>query len=142
MSLSDVAVISFLNENWMRISNPEAFEQIFQEQLYPFLSLIYEERIPSKVRSMFRKFEVFARRYLRIAMSNKTVRFIESNQLQHLLPTSSNESFAVKLCQEYLDKGIGHILVGMRKENYVEEMSPLFAGNVRTTWKESNNFML
>ena len=110
----------------MNIANPDAFVRIFHEQFYPFLNLIFADNIPEDTLKVFKEFETSARKHHLKALSEKAINYLKSNNLDYLLNTSPSQSLSNNLCKEYLKNGIDHVLVGMRKSNYVDELKNIF----------------
>jgi aryl-alcohol dehydrogenase-like predicted oxidoreductase len=124
--VEDISILSIIKKNWMSIANSDAFGGIFQGKFYPFLNLIYNDNIPKESLKLFQAFESIAWKYHLKTSSEKAIKYIHSNNLEYLLNKSNPQSLSNSLCNEYLKSGIDHILVGMRKVEYVDDMKSLF----------------
>jgi len=124
--ISDISILSLLKQNWMNITSPDAFGKIFHGQFYPFLNLIFDNNIPGDALKVFKRFENSAWNYHLKALSEKAINYLKSNNLGYLLDNSPPQSLSNNLCNEYLKNGIDHVLVGMRKLNYVNELKGIF----------------
>lgn len=124
--ISDISILSLLKQNWRNITNPDTFRKIFHGQFYPFLNLIFDNNIPVDALKTFERFENSAWNYHLKALSEKAINYLKSNNLDYLLDISPSRSLSYNLCNEYLKNGIDHILVGMRKSNYVDELKNIF----------------
>lgn len=125
-NVSDISILVLLKENWKNIQNPEAFNRIVYGTLYPFINLIFEDNIPDDALNIFRQFELSAWNHHLRSASEKTVNYLETNNLKYLLPLSPEISLSHNICNEYLKRGIDHVLLGMRKPAYVDSVKALF----------------
>lgn len=121
---TDIGVLVALEQNWMKIDNTAAFEKIFHGLFFPFINLIFDDKIPLEADLLFKKFESICWNYHLKALSEKTIKYLKLNNLDYL--TKGSNSLAFKLCKEYLSLGIDHVLVGMRKKQYVNDMKDFF----------------
>jgi aryl-alcohol dehydrogenase-like predicted oxidoreductase len=124
--IEDISILVFIKENWKVISNPDAFGRIFYGQFYPFLDLIYNNNIPKNSLKIFKIFESTAWKCHLKASTEKTIKYLNENNLGDFLNNSESHSLSNMLCREYLKQGIDHVLVGMRKTQYVDDMKNLF----------------
>ena len=123
-NLSEISVLVFLKENWMNIESTSAFNKIFYEMLYPFLNFIFENNIPKKASQLFKQFEAISWNYHLKLLSIKTTNYLNLNNLSDLL--DSTKPLSSMLANKYLEMGIDHVLMGMTKPIYVDEVKHLF----------------
>jgi aryl-alcohol dehydrogenase-like predicted oxidoreductase len=125
--ISDIAILSFLKDNWRSILNPDAFDKAFHELFYPFVNYIFEDEIPAETLRVIKQFEDISRKYHLRTQSESVIAYLKSQQLNHLLENTVNSSLPQRLCSEYLKAGISSVLAGMRKPEYVDDYKSLFS---------------
>ena len=124
--LSDFAIIDYLNNNWTSIPSEEAFLKLFNNNLYQFIKTIFQNDIPTYANSAFTAFKNVALKYHLKTVSERTRQYLNSNNLSNLLPEYSSRPLAANLCSAYLEKGINHVLIGMRRKEYIDEVKSMF----------------
>jgi hypothetical protein len=122
----DFEIISHLNSHWMKIGNPEAVFELFNGHLYPFLNQLYSEEIPDNVLQEYNALLSRSISYSRKFMGEKANLFIQQKIREGKLRNRPALTLSAMVCQQYLDDGVDHVLVGMKREPYVNDMSPLF----------------
>jgi len=101
--------------------NYEAVKTFYLEQLVPFLRAIYNGDFPRIVEEYIEILISMSKEYTYLLMKNRSEKIrkekfgIEDN----LTP------FSVKSCQSYLSDGIDHVIMGLRKKSYFDEINPL-----------------
>ena len=119
-------ILVHLKSNWSKIGNPEAVEKIFYEHFYPFLNVLYENKIPNELanllKELFSKAVLYSRKKMTERANELEQKLIASSEIK-----SNNDSFAYRMCQTYLDKGIDHVLVGLKNNEYVTEFQKGFS---------------
>jgi aryl-alcohol dehydrogenase-like predicted oxidoreductase len=120
INLYDIEIVSHLSKNWMNIGNPEAAEKLFHYHLLPVVNVVYADDVPADVYASFTKvFErakVYAKRNM--ALTSKAA----AAPLFKDIRQENNSSMAATAIQQYLAEGIDHVLVGMRKVEYVKDL--------------------
>jgi len=124
--ISEFPMVAYLKDNWTGIPHEGAFKSLFYRSFYPFIASLFNNDTPKEAMSAFREFEAIAWKYHLRTASARAIAWMESNNLKRLLPTASSQSLPANLCKEYLRLGIDHVLVGMRKPQYVNELKHLF----------------
>jgi aryl-alcohol dehydrogenase-like predicted oxidoreductase len=119
-------IVALLNSHWTSLESPDAVLSAFQEHLYPLLLGLFQNSIPDDVTLLVRKLYEVAIRNTRKSMSERAlalcVGFVESG----LLDATDNRPLVVAACENYLNAGIDHVLAGMRRKAYVEDLKTLF----------------
>jgi aryl-alcohol dehydrogenase-like predicted oxidoreductase len=108
------------------ISNPDTLYHLFENEFHPFLQALYDDNIPN---NMLKLYTIFRQYCLDLTMIN--INRITTQYKERLINSGaiSNNDFRplqTILVEQYLNFGIDHILVGMRKEEYVNDFSSLF----------------
>lgn len=125
-SLNDFALLAFLRDNWKAIPHEEAFNKLFHGTLYPIAHLLYDNNIPAEVMQLLRSFQQICWRYCLQTSTGRVISWLKENGQEQLLPATAEDTLPIALCREYLRRGLDHVLVGMRRISYVEELKPVF----------------
>jgi hypothetical protein len=56
----------------------------------------------------------------------RVIDYLKSNGLDYLLPSSTEGTLPNNLCNQYLKTGIDHVLVGMRRFEYIDDFKKYF----------------
>jgi aryl-alcohol dehydrogenase-like predicted oxidoreductase len=122
---TEFPILTHLKDKWDKIGNPEAVEAIFHDHFYPFLNSVYEMHIPKEesllINSLFSSAILYSKHN-----TNLQAKKIESELIASGILPSGAGSLPAKACSHYLNQGINHVLVGMRKSQYVDEFKSLF----------------
>ncbi|MFN8370976.1 MAG: aldo/keto reductase [Bacteriovoracaceae bacterium] len=119
-------LIKQLRDVWKNLQSIDAVDQVFWGHLFPFLVKMWGgDSIPADESKPFYYLYDLSCKYALKNMTAKTIKF--KNQLiqQDLINSSSTHSLAHDTIKIYLKSGLDHILVGMRKQEYVEDLIDL-----------------
>lgn len=121
-----VEVMAHLEENWMRMGNNLSIRHVLVDYLLPFLTYIYQESIPDEVYATVRRLNEVMDLYTRKVMTEKVLPYEKVWEEKGILIPGDHRPLSVKAVDYYLRSGFDHVLMGMRRKKYVEEMQPLF----------------
>ena len=128
-NIMDFVPIQVITASWASFRNPDLIDHVFDLKLVPFLGALYDEHIDHNVLAAFSKLkrivELYAKRYLSRQAENLRRELVQSGKLNQ----NDERPFALVACQHYLDAGIDHVLVGMRRTQYVESLKSLFCAS-------------
>lgn len=127
----DYAIVSFLSDNWMTVGNPDAVNELFAH-LHRFLDTLYEGEIPTADLDAYRRFYYQAVACAKRVMAARTIAFKEEMISKGVLDRNDTRPLALISCEKYLNSGLDHVVVGMRRREYVDTLKPLF-GRVWTS---------
>ncbi|HEX8903232.1 MAG TPA: aldo/keto reductase [Longimicrobiaceae bacterium] len=122
----DFTVVQFLRDSWMEISAPELVTQIFEDHFYPFLHHLYAGSVPDDDRQAFARLHGYAVRYAERALTREAAALRGAMVERGEIAADDPRPLPVIACERYLRAGIGHVLVGMRRVEYVDELKELF----------------
>lgn len=122
----DFKIVQHLSEFWTKIGNPDGVIQIFQNYFHPFLHHIYQGTIPAEDAKTYTDFYEAAIMCSRKAMTERTMNFRNMLISSGRIHRDDHRPLPLIACEIYLNSGIDHVLVGMRKAEYVDLMRPLF----------------
>lgn len=125
-TLNDFVLLAFLRDNWKAVPHEEAFNKLFYGTLYPIAHLLYDNNIPAEVMQLLRSFQQICWQYCLQTSTGRVISWLRENGQEQLLPVTPGDTLPVKLCREYLGRGLDHVLIGMRHISYVEELKSVF----------------
>jgi aryl-alcohol dehydrogenase-like predicted oxidoreductase len=125
-ALDNFPVIRYLAEHWKSIGNPEAVDTVFGQHFFPFLDKLYEGDIPKGDLVLYRKLYTYAVAYSRRALTLNAIRFRDGMIARGLIDKADGRPLPLLACDYYLRAGVDHVLVGMRRPEYVDQLRSLF----------------
>lgn len=120
------AFLPFLFENWDKIGHTQSIDHIFQQQLFPFVNILFQNTVPDNTASLMQSFLNICRQSALNNMDKIAVNIKKQLEMEGAVTESKNKPLQALLCEKYLESGINHILVGMRHTNYVKDLSSFF----------------
>jgi hypothetical protein len=122
---SEIPILQLLNTNWMNIVNPDSFTRIFRENFDPFVELLFEEEMNQQEREAVTGIEKIVWKYHVKNKTTNTKNWLKKVNKEYLLDDDNPGSFTSNVIRDYLNSGIDHVLLGMRKPEYVDSVKPL-----------------
>jgi len=123
--VTDFRPINILIEKRKEIANPEAVDKIVYGNLLPFIGQLQFENHNSIV-SLIEKLTFYWKAYSKQLISKRANILMEELVSNNILEKKDKRDFSLIACEKYLKDGINHILVGLRKSEYVDKLKPLF----------------
>jgi aryl-alcohol dehydrogenase-like predicted oxidoreductase len=106
----------------------DLIDAAWANQIRPFLDTLYEQRVPGNVANTFKRLYKESIRICRYLQAKRTEAVISALKTQGKLTLREEESVAIAACRSCLDLGADHVLVGMRRPEYVRELTSLMMG--------------
>lgn len=121
----DFEIIAVLDRRWREFDTAEAAAYVFETHLYPLLQRFAGGPMNDGDNEPFMRFYdgVLARVQGHAALQAAAVR---REAVEEGFIADDRRPLALAACESYLRTGIDHVLVGMRKSEYVDELRPLF----------------
>jgi hypothetical protein len=119
--------MQFLRDSRNDIPDPGLVDAIWARQIAPFVATLFDGDAGREARDAFEQLRFHARANAQAVLSQTTRAALARLVREGLLDRSSTEPLAITACRYCLDAGADHILVGMRRPEYVVELAPLFA---------------
>ena len=124
---NEVGLIKQFNELWNTLPTPDAVEQVYYGHFFPFLARIWGNGgLSPKEAEPFYKLMEHSLLYARKNMTKKALEFKSQAASVGLVPVESSSPFSVDVLETYLNYGFDFILLGMRRPEYVSQVSHLF----------------
>jgi aryl-alcohol dehydrogenase-like predicted oxidoreductase len=118
--------MQFLRDNHAGVPSIDLLDAVWASQIEPFLSALYRGNPPAPAREAFTRLRVLMCESERAAMAEATRAAVTRLTTGGLLQEGKSEPLALAACRYCLDAGADHVLVGMRRPEYVAELAPLF----------------
>ena len=122
----DFTVMQFLRDSWMRIGHPDLVQQIFTERLHPFLDRLYGGEITREDAAVFAELQWHATLHSLDHAAEKTEGVRRELESRGVIAPGDSRPLAVISCARGLESGVDHVLVGMRRPEYVDCVKALF----------------
>jgi aryl-alcohol dehydrogenase-like predicted oxidoreductase len=117
--------MQFLRDNRNDIPDPDLVDAIWTNQIDPFVVALFgKDRLPA-ITSAFDALRERAKSRARAQLAERSRTAISQLYDKGLLDRASVEPLAIKACRYGLAAGADHVLVGMRRPEYVEQLAPL-----------------
>jgi aryl-alcohol dehydrogenase-like predicted oxidoreductase len=123
---TDFPVVRFLRDSWTQIVSPDLVVQIFNAHVYPFLEALYGGPLPSEDAAAFANLQRAAMLYSRREATRQSVPLRAQLVDGGLIAKNDTRPLAVAACDYCVGAGVSHVLVGMRRVEYVDMLKPLF----------------
>lgn len=125
-SLYEIPVIKQFLKIWESLPSPDAVEQVFHMHFFPLLANIWGNAglSPEESKPFYLLYDT-AIELSKEQMSVKANNFREELEKENKISNNNNDRdkpFSLICCEHYLNQGIDHVLVGMRKEEYVQDI--------------------
>lgn len=124
---NQLTIIKQFRELWNTLQSADAVEQVYFGHFFPFIARIWGNGgLTATESAPF--YELLEHSYLlsRINMTKKAIEFQKQAAEIGLLPLESSYPLAVDVINTYLSYGIDFVLLGMKKIEYVNQVSFLF----------------
>lgn len=123
----EIPLLKQFRELWNILPSPDAVEQVYYGHFFPFLARIWGDGGLSPEESApFYKLLENSLSFSRLNMTKKAQEFQNQASSVGLIPIKTDQAFAVDVIETYLNYGFDFILLGMRKPEYVHQVSHLF----------------
>jgi aryl-alcohol dehydrogenase-like predicted oxidoreductase len=120
-----IPVLRYLGESWEQIPSAEAADAVFQTHLAPLLARLWDTTPPAADSEALRGL----RQALASQASRNEQRRAEAFRTELVatgrLAPGDERPMALRAVEYVLDAGFDHVLVGMRRERYVDALRPL-----------------
>jgi aryl-alcohol dehydrogenase-like predicted oxidoreductase len=123
----EIPLLKQFKEIWCNLPSPDAVEQVYFGYFFPFLAKIWGENGLDKSQSEpFYQLLEYSYLFSRKIMTQKARDFQNQASSVGLVPISGTHPFSVDVIETYLNYGFDYVLVGMKKEEYVNQLKHLF----------------
>jgi len=107
-----------------KFGNEEAVLQFSNQQLMPFLAAVFDNEVPQDIFDSVNALINNSIVYSKIQLNEK-LRTYKEELLKKGILSDLSKPLPIAACEIYLNKGIDHVLIGLRKEEYINQVLPL-----------------
>jgi aryl-alcohol dehydrogenase-like predicted oxidoreductase len=125
--ISEVSILKQFKELWNTLPGPDAVEQVYHGHFFPFLARIWGDGgLNAKEAAPFYELFEHSLMFSRKNMTKKANEFKAQALSVGLITNEIEKPFSVEIIESYLNYGFDYVLLGMRKVEYVEQVSHFF----------------
>lgn len=129
-SALDFPIVEVLQENYDKIGNITGVVMFYQNLKHNFLIPLFEEEVPENITELFEQLKEKSKKYSRQVMTARAQKIKQQLINNQEIEASDQRPLPVIAVDRLLEKGIDHVLVGMRKTKYVDQFNVFFNPHV------------
>ena len=123
--LFDLPLMKQINSIWHKQNSKDAVDQIFMGYFFPLVANIWGEDLSPKESQSFYDLYEHALEFSKANMNARAKQFAEQATNKGLL-FESDKPLSQRVIEKYQTFGVDYILVGMRQEEYVDDLKEFF----------------
>lgn len=123
--LFDIPLMKQISTIWFKQNSLDAVDHVFMGYFFPFIARIYGRDLSPQESTKFYELYDHAREFAKANMNKRALQF-EEQALNKGLLFESDKPLTHKVIEKYQTFGMDYILVGMRTEDYVEDLKEFF----------------
>ena len=120
-NILEFPICKLIYENWTLFGNKSAVGEVLNDQFSQLVSILYDNNVPENIKT---KLSTLYQLFLKIASKREYETSRDFITKFYTPPTYGGINY--KVCEEYLQYGVDHVLVGMNKKEYVVQLKNLF----------------
>lgn len=117
--IADTPSLAFLHGNWFNISHIQGIVHIFSQQLNPFIHQLYAGKVPDNLNRQIEVFRLICEKSALNQMNQIASAIKKQLEERGVVQSTDSRPLQEILCEKYLEAGIDHVLIGMRRTDYV-----------------------
>jgi aryl-alcohol dehydrogenase-like predicted oxidoreductase len=121
---SDFGILKYTEANWHKFQLLPQHESVFQNGIYPFVELLFNNAIPSEIKEQVDQFCQVSRSFTLQNIRDRLDGI--GKDVKKTVQATRETGMAELLCRFYLQKGLDHVLVGMRNESYINDLKSIW----------------
>jgi aryl-alcohol dehydrogenase-like predicted oxidoreductase len=132
----DYDIMVQFSKAWNKAGNHGSVDLLYSH-LAPFLAALFEyevipggpltaQKMKKKEQKLISQLYQYSLLHSTRIMNEKSRSFLNDLKAQGLVDKNDTRPLSVIACEYYLQQGLDHVLVGMRKKSYVDELRHLF----------------
>ncbi len=118
--VADFEIFDFLQKNYININDHKIQGQL-NEILNSFIEVLYKNDIPKESKKNIEAFKKDMEKWSRKQSSYETKKLLKSLNIE-----INSDKVSYLAIKGYLSDGIDHVLCGMKKKSYVDDLKGLF----------------
>ena len=122
-TLESFTPIQFFIQKRKKIANPEGVNRAVKSHLLPFVKMLKfsDSSIEKTVIKLSEYWVLYSKKYI----TERSKELKEKLKLDGVIKSNDSRKISVIACENYLSNGIDHVLVGMRKKKYIDDLLSL-----------------
>jgi len=120
----DFTPIKYFIDNRKNIANPEAVSRAVEGHLIPFINQLQFDDT-NDLKKIIRKLQYYWSLYSKASITQRASNLKEELITKGVFNKEDKRDISLMACENYLNSGIDHVLVGLRKKEYVEKLLSL-----------------
>ncbi len=122
----DFPLVQFLIKHFNEMGNHEAVDEFYRKLREELLDPLYDYDIPQNIKQKIETIKNRSKIYSRIKMTRRAHEVKKSLIEKKEIASSDTRPMPAIACENYLNKGIDHVLVGSRKRDYVDQLQGFY----------------
>ena len=129
INVHELPFIKQLKEIWATLPTPDVVEQVFLGHFFPLVAQLYGGTLSLEESKPYYKLFDIALSQSRQLMTERASKYREKLEIEGIIAPCAEQPLSVLAIQKYLEWGIDHVLVGMKRPQYVRELQTFFPSN-------------
>ncbi|OFZ14258.1 MAG: hypothetical protein A2X86_05265 [Bdellovibrionales bacterium GWA2_49_15] len=129
INVNELPFIKQFKEIWATLPTPDVVEQVFLGNFFPLVAQLYGSTLSLEESKPYYKLYDIALSRSRQLMTERASKYREMLEVEGIIIPHANQPFSVLAIQKYLEWGVDHVLVGMKRPQYVRELQAFFPSN-------------
>ncbi len=127
LNVHELPFIKQFKEMWPSFPTPDVVEQVFLGHLFPLVAQLYGGTLSLEdSQPYYALYEISLARSRRM-MTERASKYREMLEVNGIIDSNAQQPLPILAIQKYLEWGVDHVLVGMKRTQYVRELQPFFA---------------
>lgn len=122
-------IVEELLKNYKNIGNSASVKVLYNNYLMEFMKQLYESNIPQEVSQLHTHLRSRSILYSQRKMSKRADEIKKELIDEGIIAPEDQRPLSIIACSYYLKIGINHVLVGMPRQQYIDELKCLFNKN-------------
>lgn len=122
----DIPIVALLRDGWTAFEHPDAVEEVFRGYFYPTIRRIYDGAIPASDVAAYRALHTATLVHANRALASRARALRQELEANGVIDRLDPRPLPLVAATTYLRWGVDHVLMGMRRSDYVQAMRSLF----------------
>lgn len=126
MDVLELPIIKQVKEIWLNMPTPDSVDQVFLGHFFPLVGNIFGRALKPEESQPFYELYDIAETRSREIMTANAQKMRSELENEGIIGQSPETSLSLMAINKYLEWGVDHVLVGMKRPQYVREFQSLF----------------
>ncbi|MBI2521472.1 MAG: aldo/keto reductase [Bdellovibrio sp.] len=129
INIHELPFIKQFKEIWATLPTPDVVEQVFICNFFPLIAQLYGSALSLEESKPYYMLYDIALSRSRQLMTERASKYRVKLEDEGIIVPHANQPLPVLAIQKYLEWGVDHVLVGMKRPQYVRELQAFFPAN-------------